>query len=146
MHNVGFVPQHGARGSGWCVGLSKGIWSGFVYAGRRFGTVGGECIIGTLKSYSSDLPASLSLTEARMTVNAPWLAHGPALSWVPLAGAVKMGVLRYSRSLLGTSPSFPHLCLLWLWSRYPHFTTTTWIFLSHFPCPSFLSVPHGMLS
>lgn len=50
-----------------------------------------------------------------MTINAPWLAwhahwcsagsHG--------AGAVKMGVLMYSGSLLGTSPSFSGLCLPW---------------------------------
>lgn len=30
--------------------------------------------IGTLQSYSSDLPASLSLTQGQMTTNAPWLA------------------------------------------------------------------------
>lgn len=59
------------------------------------------------------LPASLFLTRA--WVNAPWLAwhthQGSAGSHG--AGAVKMGVLVYSGSLLGTSPSFSGFCLPW---------------------------------
>lgn len=115
-------------------------WEG--HGGRRM------LAIGTLQSYSSDLPASLSLTQGQMTTNAPWLAwHMDQFTagshWV---GAVNMGAVMYSRSPLGTSPSFPGLCLPWLWLWCLHFTTTTWMFLPHFPCPPFLSVPHGTLS
>ena len=91
-------------------GLGLSVLGGTRRGGRRM------LAMGTLKSYSSVLPASLSLTQAQTTLNGPLLAwHVDQLSPGSCrVGAVKTGALMYDGSLLGTSPGFSGLCLLWL--------------------------------
>jgi len=84
MHNVGLLPQNGARGAGWCVGLSNGTWTGFVCAGRDEAWWEKDACHGHLEKLQL-CPSCLPIPHPS-TDDSKWsfvgLARGPAVTWV----------------------------------------------------------------